>query len=114
MEIQGDTEAVAGGSNVALQELLKYCRTPETKPKPEPEPPAEAVHLAVTADVDGVCDGCGDTEYWQDVYGSNDKCWNCQPPPAMSLVGKRWFFDHHGRTWLVTIEDGQECCRLKK
>jgi hypothetical protein len=77
-------------------------------PKPvESAPAVEIDHLA------GTCLDCGSEDRWLPVGSTEDRCCRCQPPPAESLVGFRFFW-FSGDRWVVWSDGGREVWTLER
>lgn len=77
---------------------------------PVAEPATEPVEQDLTQENE--CLTCGDTEWWQGFEGQEVKCWRCRPAPMIGLVKARWFYDEHGRKWVVKSDSEIEVCTL--
>jgi hypothetical protein len=55
------------------------------------------------------CQRCGSNDWWLPAGSIDQRCFVCQKPSSLSLVGCHYFFDDLGVRWLIeTGSDGRE------
>ena len=81
-----------------LAELFESQAEKFLKPEPteEPKPAKQSVQEQRPKEI---CDGCGDGEFWLDIYGGGPYCTACNPAKSRGMIGREYLVSGTGRKW---------------